>query len=198
MNVEKKRLNFSKALYMFSRNKTKNWSKILQVNPHFDQVLIVLNDPGPLLIVSKAEWRPLCIYDSTYFVGQKWRRGGPTTHTDNAPKRLSLKGMILLKWGWNSFGKIPQWIDVIGNVSKAFFKSIRISRNIFSLNNYVIRELSLCHSAAAPAPNCISTFLRMFVLRYQASSLYLKYESSQRNVSSLLRSRSLMGIFYCL
>jgi hypothetical protein len=86
-----------------------------------------------LLLVSTAEWHPLSIHDSNYFVGEKWRRGGPTTRTNKCAETDVIERDALvevrMKFIWENH--CSHSLKEISTVFKIFFKLTKFSGNIF-------------------------------------------------------------------
>jgi hypothetical protein len=86
-----------------------------------------------LLFVSTAEWRPLSIHDTTYFVGEKWRRGGQTTRTNKSAETVVVErdALVEVRMGFIWENPSSHSLEEIVTAWKAFFKSTKFSENIF-------------------------------------------------------------------
>jgi hypothetical protein len=71
-------------------------------------------------------------HDSTYFVGEKWRRGSPTTHTNKSAETVVVERDALVEVRMRFVWENPHSYSLeIGTIFKAFFKSTKFSGNIF-------------------------------------------------------------------
>jgi hypothetical protein len=77
------------------------------------------------------------IHDSAYFVGEKWRRGGPTTRTNKGAETVVVERDALVEVRMRFILENPRShsLEEMGTVFKAFFKSTKFQGISSNLNN---------------------------------------------------------------